>query len=164
MTKTFVRTAAVLAGGLLALVTTGTASAATDRVIHGTVSVVDDFVDEEVCAPEGFSPSVHEVEDNDYTVLLDAEGNLVHSLVHVTYTADITANGITLHEVDRWTEMYYADGSHQTVGLTVHVKGPGGLVQLDAGRIVFNADGTVASISGPHPQFEGQTWCFALLP
>ena len=50
------------------------------------------------------------------------------------------------------------------MGLTVHIKGPGGIVQLDAGEIVFNEDGTVSYIHGPHPQFEGQTFCFALLP
>jgi hypothetical protein len=38
------------------------------------------------------------------------------------------------------------------------------MVQLDAGQIGFNADGSVAYIHGPHPQFEGQTFCFALLP
>src|SRR6478609_9376074 len=38
---------------------------------------------------------------------------------------------------------------------TVHITGPGGIVQLDAGRIEFNPDGTVASISGPHPQLQG---------
>jgi hypothetical protein len=47
----------------------------------------------------------------------------------------------------------------------VHIQGAGpGLVQHDAGQILFNSDGTVAAIHGPHPQFEGQTFCFALLP
>lgn len=46
----------------------------------------------------------------------------------------------------------------------MHIKGPGGIVQQDAGQIVFDADGAVAYIRGPHPQFEGQTFCFALLP
>ena len=41
--------------------------------------------------------------------------------------------------------------------------GPG-LVQHDAGQIIFNADGSVGAIRGPNPQFEGQTFCFALLP
>jgi hypothetical protein len=164
MSKTFTRTAAVLAGSLLGLTATGTASADTEagRTIHGTFQDVNDFIDEEVCAPEGFSPVVHEVEEGHYSVLLDAQGNFVHGLLHITYTSDMSANGKSLHEVDHWTDMFHADGSMQRVGLTVHVMGPGGPVQLDAGRILFNPDGTVASISGPHPQFEGQTWCFAL--
>jgi hypothetical protein len=77
--------------------------------------------------------------------------------------AIISANGHTIYESDRWQEYFYPDGS-RAVGLTVHIKGPGGIVQLDAGQIVFNADGTVAYIRGPHPQFEGQTFCSALLP
>jgi hypothetical protein len=38
------------------------------------------------------------------------------------------------------------------------------MVQHDAEQIAFNPDGSVAAIYGPHPQFEGQTFCFALLP
>ena len=166
MTRTLARTAAVLVGVLLAIGATGAASArtTTGRLIHGSSSSVQNYVDSDVCAPEGFSVSVHQVETVSYTVLLDAEGNFVHAVVHRTYEADLSANGITLHEADHWNEMYYADGTSQTVGNTVHVTGPGGMVQLDAGRILFNPDGTVARISGPHPQFEGQTWCFALTP
>ena len=62
-------------------------------------------------------------------------------------------------------DTFYADGSAPTVGDTVHIEGVGpGLVQHDAGQITFNPDGSIASIHGPHPQFEGQTFCFALLP
>jgi hypothetical protein len=61
-------------------------------------------------------------------------------------------------------DVFYLDGTARRVGDTVHIQGPDGFVQHDAGQIVFNADGSVAAIHGPHPQFEGQTFCFALLP
>ena len=77
----------------------------------------------------------------------------------------IEARARTIVERDKWTDTYYPDGTARTVGDTVHIQGAGpGLVQHDAGQILFNSDGTVAAIHGPHPQFEGQTFCFALLP
>ena len=91
------------------------------------------------------------------------DGSFKQAIVHVPYVAIISANGHTIYESDMWQEYYYPDGFRE-VGLTVHIKGPGGIVQLDAGQIVFNNDGTVAYMRGPHPQAQGQTFCFALLP
>jgi hypothetical protein len=155
---------AMAGAGLLMLAAGGTASAAEVSVTQGSFSSVQDCVDDEVCAPEGFAVQVHQVEDGHYTVRRDAEGNFVRALVHVTYDATISANGLTIEETDQWTEIYYPDGSHRQVGLTAHVKGPRGVVQLNAGEIIFNPDGTVASYSGPHSQLEGQFWCSALVP
>lgn len=85
--------------------------------------------------------------------------------MHVDYRAVIAANGHTIVERDKWMDTYYADGSARTVGNTVHIQGPGpALVQHDAGQIVYGSDGSVQAIRGPHPQFEGQTFCFALRP
>jgi hypothetical protein len=85
-------------------------------------------------------------------------------LVHQTAFFTISANGHTINEADHWQTFFYPDGSSRQVGLTVHIQGPGGIVQLDAGQIAFNQDGSVAYIHGPHPQFEGQTFCFACCP
>lgn len=128
---------------------------------HGTFSSIEDFVDDEVCASEGFSVSVHQVETGDFQVFLDADGDFVRAVVHTTYVADITAHGITIHESDRWQSYFYPDGSSRDVGLTVHIKGPGGIVQQDAGAIGFTADGSVAYVHGPHPQALGETFCSA---
>ena len=127
---------------------------------HGTFSSIEDFVDDEVCAPEGFSVSVHQVETGDYRVFLDADGNFVKAVVHTSYVADITAYGITIHESDHSQSFFYPDAARE-VGLTVHITGPGGIVQQDAGQIAFNADGSVAYVHGPHPQGLGETFCSA---
>ena len=127
---------------------------------HGTFSSTEDYVDADVCAPEGFSVSVHQVETGDYRVFLDAAGDFVSAVVHTSYVADITAHGITIHESDRWQTFFYPDTSRDA-GLTVHIKGPGGIVQQDAGQIGFNADGSVAYVHGPHPQALGETFCSA---
>jgi hypothetical protein len=132
---------------------------------HGTFSSHEVFVDSDVCAPEGFPVNVVQDEVKSYRVFFDRSGEVASVSVHVDYRAVISANGHTIVERDKWTDIYNADGTARKVGDSVHIQGPGGgLVQHDAGQIVFNADGSVAAIHGPHPQFEGQTFCFALLP
>jgi hypothetical protein len=129
---------------------------------HGGFSSTEDFVDSEVCSPEGFAVTVTQTESADYRRFFNSDGSVKQTIVHWTYMAVISANGHTIFESDNWQDFYYPDGS-RLVGLTVHIRGPGGLVQLDVGQVIFNSDGT-AIINGPHPQFEGQTFCPALLP
>ena len=157
------------AAGLSAIVVASAVSApvAASAAVpdRGTVSSHEVFVDSDVCAPEGFSVDVVQDEVNTFTVFFDRSGAVARVSVHTDYRAVITANGHTIVERDKWMDVFNADGTARTVGDTVHIQGPGGgLVQHDAGQIVFNADGSVAAIHGPHPQFEGQTFCFALLP
>ena len=97
-------------------------------------------------------------------MFFDRTGAVSFIAVHVDYRAVISANGHTIVERDKWTDTFYADGSARTVGNTVHIQGPGpGLVQHDAARSSSRPTG-LSSVHGPHPQFEGQTFCFALLP
>jgi hypothetical protein len=146
--------------GLAGAVIAPAAAVPPDR---GTFSSHDVFVDSEVCAPEGFSVNVIEDEINAFQVHFDRSGDEAFLAVHVSYRAVISANGRALVERDRWTDTFYPDGSSRSVGLTVHVQGPHGIVQRDAGQLVFGPDGSVVAIHGPHPQFEGQSWCFALV-
>ena len=131
----------------------------------GSFSSRNVFTDSEVCAAEGFAVDVVETETDRWKVYFDADGGFARALVHIDYATVATANGRTITERDRWQDFYYPDGSYRKAGLTVHIQGPGGgLVQRDAGQIGFNPDGSAAYLRGPHPQFEGQTFCFALLP
>jgi len=156
------------AAGLSAIVVASAVSApvAASAAVpdHGTVSSHEVFVDSDVCAPEGFSVDVVQDEVNAVRVFFDRSGEAARVSVHTDYRAVITANGHTIVERDKWMDVFNADGTARTVGDTVHIQGPAGMVQHDAGQIVFNSDGSVAAIHGPHPQFEGQTFCFALLP
>lgn len=159
-----VRPLAIAAAGI-AVVVVAPATASASPPDHGTFSSHDVFVDSEVCAPEGFSVDVVQDEASSYRVFFDRTGEVAFVAVHVDYRAVISANGHTIVERDKLMDTYYPDGTARTVGDTVHIQGAGpGLVQHDAGQIVFNSDGSVAAIHGPHPQFEGQTFCFALLP
>ena len=159
-----VRPVALAAVGIAGLVV-APATAWASPPDHGTFSSHEVFVDSEVCAPEGFSVDVVEDEVASFRVFFDRTGAVAFISVHVDYRAVISANGHTIVERDTWTDTFYPDGTARTVGNTVHIQGEGpGLVQHDAGQIVFGADGSVQAIHGPHPQFEGQTFCFALLP
>ena len=124
------------------------------------------FVDTEVCAaaPWQFDVNATEHEYGFSTFFFDQEGNFVKGIVHVNYDATISANGITLVERDRWTFTAYADGTFRQTGLTAHIQGPGGIVIRDAGQIVFNPDGSVNYIRGPHEQLSGVSFCPALTP
>ena len=153
---------AVAAAGLAAVVI-APAPASASPPESGSFSSHEVFVDTEVCAPEGFSVDVVEDEVSTFRAFFDRTGAVAFVMVHVDYRAVITANGTTIVERDTWTDTFYPDGTARTAGDTVHIEGPGpGLVQHDAGEITFDSDGNVTAIHGPHPQFEGQTFCFAL--
>lgn len=123
------------------------------------------FVDEEVCAdaPFGFDVSATEHEYGFFQVFLDKNGEPTRINIHLNYDATISANGKTIIERDTWTTMIYADGS-RNVGLSAHLQGPGGLVQHDAGQVVFDVDGNVLYVRGPHDQALGGSFCPALVP
>ena len=158
----FVTVCAVL--GVSALCLGAQAGAAPPE--RGTFDFSDSFTDTEVCAaqPWGFDVFVPiEHEYGFFRIFTDQDGNFVKAIVHTNYDATITANGKTIHERDTWTSFFYPDGTRDA-GLTVHIQGPGGIVQLDAGQIVSNADGDVLYTHGPHPQLSGETFCPALVP
>jgi hypothetical protein len=123
------------------------------------------FVDTEVCAsdPWGFDVNATEHEYGSFQVFFDGSGNVTRVLVHLNYDAWISANGKTIVERDTWTFIGTPD-SARDVGLTVQIKGVDGIVQLDAGQVVFDEDGNIEYVRGPHPQALGEVFCPALAP
>src|SRR5262249_146233 len=142
----------ILAAGFSAIVVAAAVSApvaaSASPPDHGTLRSHQVFVDHEVCAPEGFSVHVVQDEVNRFRLFFDRSGDVTRVNVHTDYRAVISANGHTIVERDKWMDVFNGDGTlERTVGDTVHIQGPGpGLVQHDAGQIVFNADGSVAAI------------------
>jgi hypothetical protein len=140
-------------------------AASASKPVRGTFDVTNSFTDTEVCAAEGFDVFVPvEHEYGFFNLFTDQDGNIVKAIVHTNYDATITANGKTIYERDTYTSTFYPDGSSRDAGLTVHIQGPGGIVQLDAGQIVRDADDNVLYTHGPHPQLSGETFCSALAP
>ena len=131
---------------------------------HGTYEYSASFDDPDYCASDGFTFHVEETGAGHYVVTFDKDGTIGSVLAHHAQTDVFTANGKTLTESDTWTDMYYADGTSQTVGNHTHIQGPTGIVLLDAGRLKVDADGNLVQVSGPHPQYFGETFCKALLP
>jgi hypothetical protein len=131
---------------------------------HGTLIFHDEGTDPAgtTCAfPVHFS----QVERLDFREFFDHDGSFVKRLVHIDYDATISANGKTLVERDTFTRTFYADDTMRDAGLTVHIRGPGGIVMRDAGQIVYSdTDETVAYVHGPHPQLFGASFCDALTP
>lgn len=116
---------------------------------HGSLSSTEVLVDPDVRAPQGFAVNVIQTETGFFRGLLAANGSVVKVQVHQSYDATISANRNTIYETDRWSTDLYSDGSSRQVGLTVHIKGPGGIVQLDAGQVQFNPDGTIDLLLSP---------------
>ena len=48
--------------------------------------------------------------------------------------------------------------------IEAHIQGATGIVLLDAGRLMVDAEGNLVRVSGPHPQHFGDKFCNALLP
>ena len=160
--RRFTTVCSVLSAAALCL----TAQAGAAPPERGSFDFSDTFTDTEVCAAEPWGFDVFVPIEHEYgffVVFTDQDGNFVRAIVHTNYDATITANGKTILERDTYTQFFYPDGGREA-GLTVHIQGPGGIVQLDAGQIVRDADGNVLYTNGPHPQLSGETFCPALVP
>ena len=109
---------------------------------HFEYDFEDEFVDTEVCASEpwGFDVFATQHEHGEVTIFFDDEGNFVRAVNHLDLRFTISVNGITLNERDRFNIFFDEDG-HREVGLWTHIQGPAvGIVLLDAGQLVFDAN------------------------
>ena len=90
------------------------------------------------------------------TAFFDAQGNFQNAIIDNNSVGTDSANGITLTETDHFVDFINSAGYDKEVGTPIHIQ-DGGIVIRDAGYILFNPDGSVAFIRGPHPQLEGDT-------
>jgi hypothetical protein len=160
MTMRRLSTVAFMAALILA-VPTGARAAVPER---GSFDFgYESFVDQEVCAaaPWGFDVNATEHEYGTYQLFFDATGEITRIAIHLNYDATISANGKTLIERDTWTQFLTADGS-RSVGATVLIRDAHGVVQRDAGQLVFDENGDLRLIRGPHDQILGGSFCPAL--
>lgn len=88
------------------------------------------------------------------TAFFDAHGNFQRAIVETNVVATNSANGITLRETDHFVDFYNSNGYVKETGLPIHIL-DGGVVIRDAGYLLFNPDGSVAVMHGPHPQLQG---------
>jgi hypothetical protein len=165
--RTHRRTLSVLTRGAvvatlgLMVVLAGSGAAQAVAPDHEAFHLSGTFVDDEVCAAEGFAVTVTETDRDDVYRYFNADGTRKQTIVHLRHDYTISANGHTIYLSGQWQVYFYPDGSQRIVGLSDHVAGVDGYVV--AGQVVFNEDGSVAAIHGSNLQVEGQSFCSLLL-
>jgi hypothetical protein len=154
-----------IAGGLVvAVMAAAPAVASATPPTSFTFDTSGSGTDPDVCAAYGFVVNNYDHMYGTVRSYYSGGGTFTGFTAFVNNDVTISANGKTLYERDRFVFFYNADGSSRSIGLETHIQGPGGIVLLDAGRLVFAPDGTVVAVDGPHPQFFGATFCGALAP
>jgi hypothetical protein len=117
----------------------------------------DTFIDPDVCAADGLVLDVVERVRGVYLEWDAPDGSFIRSTVSVDVEFDIHAdNGVTLYEKDHVVREFTTDG-YREIGLWEHVRGPRGLVVVDAGQLVYDGDGNVIFEPGQHRFFHGET-------
>jgi len=132
-----------------ALVGLTSAPAAADRSDIERDSYVDRFEDDlflDLCGIETWTTVTER-----WSLKQFPDGSEIFHVVR-TYVPDDPRLPI---EKGAGTSFFAPDGSKTTVGKPIHLIGPdGGTTLLDAGRAVFNAEGDVISVNGPHPSLD----------
>jgi hypothetical protein len=121
-------------------------------------------VDTEICADFGFA--VEFVENGAFKIrtFYDREGNIVKTILsnfNQRYTSTASANGKTLSTNYPLVFITRGDDADIRVGLrnAYHVPGAG-VVLLDAGRLIFDANGDVVFEAGQHELLNGSVDAF----
>jgi hypothetical protein len=134
----------------------------------GTFPIDEQFTDDGASAACGFDVNVHFAGTVRYIAFFDDQGELTSVQLHYNTAGTMTANGITLNEVDHNTDTVdLVDGTETLVGIVFREFLPGlGVVIMDRGRVSGTLDGPVLFEAGPHPALDGDftALCAALTP
>jgi hypothetical protein len=115
-----------------------------------------------------FSIDVSGVDKVVIQTFFDKQGNPIKVVFHDDFTGTETANGVTLNSIEHAniTEDLVT-GTETWTGLPLQVSLPhGGVITKDAGKLVYNPDGSIAVEHGPHPYADGDVaaYCGAFTP
>ena len=144
---------AVVALGAFLLVLLQAAAAHAATPVHFNFTETVSFTDTTSCS---FPITVNLQSNQVGAAFFDAQGNFQSVIIEQNTVGTDSANGITLRETDHYVDFFNSAGYDKEVGLPIHIQ-DGGVVIRDAGYILFNPDGSVVFIHGPHPQLEGDT-------
>ncbi|HEX5951208.1 MAG TPA: hypothetical protein VFZ96_09405 [Actinomycetota bacterium] len=151
-----ISTVSTLASVLLVVGVAFAPAAAAIPPERSSVPFDDAFTDDETCP---FPIEVRFVGRLEITTFLDQQGDVVRVQVHGSDvgTATNPANGKTARGVDNYMVVENVEaGTTATVGLFVHMNFPGaGIVLIDAGNVVVDADGDIVHSGGPHDLITG---------
>jgi hypothetical protein len=117
----------------------------------------DTFIDEGASAACGFDVLFEVSGIQTIQVLYDAAGNPIRIQVHGNIEGTVSANGITLREIERGQIFIdLVEGTDTEIGLLSRISLPGGgTVVAEVGRLVFDAEGNLIFEAGPHPALHG---------
>lgn len=128
------------------------------RTLSGSFPIIDQFIDDGASDACGFDVRVDLSGIRRYEIGFDSDGNAVWLNLHTIRSGTVSANVVSLSEIDRENQMF--DLTLQALldaGIVFRIRLPdGGSVALfDRGSIRVAADGSLEQISGPHPGLEG---------
>jgi hypothetical protein len=152
--------ATCMVAGLLA--TTGAAPALASRPVTEHFSGSFSEVDSDTC---GFPILVSLSFSSRVTFFYDAAGNLDRSIAHISLRGTDSAHGVSLIESEHFTHTFdFSTGLNRDLGLTAHVRVPGGgTVLVEAGQVVSDDFGNIYFVAGNHQPLEGDfaSYCAA---
>ncbi len=129
---------------------------AAGRVETGTFPIDEHFVDTGPSDACGFPITVDLTGIGKYEVFYDAAGNATNVNVHIARTGTYGGNGVSLSEFDR-TNLFldFRTGTQRDAGIEFRVSTGSIHGVFDRGRLIFDADGNVTFVAGPHPALDG---------
>jgi hypothetical protein len=146
----------------------GLAQSAYATPTTGQFQFEETYVDDGASAACGFPVTFHQLGRGRYERSYDQQGNLTRVQVQIVIDGTATANGITLLVHGAGSNSFdVLTGTQMDASLEFRVWLPGfGVVIMDRGRLVFDAEGNVIFEAGPHPALEGDfsALCAALTP
>jgi hypothetical protein len=120
-------------------------------------------VDTQTC---GFPITVNENFTVDVQFFYDQQGNLIRSLAHIQLRGTDSANGVSLLDTADFTHTYdFTTGINGDLGVITHVIVPnGGIVLINAGRVLSDDQGNLLFVAGKHQVISGDisAYCAAL--
>jgi hypothetical protein len=155
----------VVAAGALALASTAAAQAPINFRVPFDETEVEDWS----LATCGFEITAHLAGTATVQLIRDADGTTTRIQIHVNATGTFSANGLSLAQAtDDNRVIDLVKATETDVGIPIRLSIPrAGVLTLDVGRLVFNADGNLAFEAGSHPGLHGESGgeiCAALTP
>jgi hypothetical protein len=135
--------------------------------VIGTFPITETNVDPGVSATCGFTVTETDTGRGRYEVLFDSTGTPIRAQVEENYTGVFTANGLAVDVAGAGLGIFDLNGGETNTGIDIRVSLPGGgILYIDRGRLVFDANGNLVSEAGPHPSLSGDIGglCAALTP
>lgn len=143
-----------------------TQAAATPTVGHFQTS--GQFVADDLSAACGATVTIAYADTGTYQVFFDQQGNQTRVQVEDRSHSTLSANGITLDGYGSYNTVYdLTNGTSTETGLDVRFSLPhGGVVVIEVGRSISDANGNIVFLAGKNPLLEGDfnALCAALTP